>query len=170
MPVGAYMLSILKRQASLLGPTFVEQHPDAWLVWEPGPWRPAVSVLSSNNESTRLPGQAGPSRPAGEDAICFELTLRPGDTMLSVGRATDNDVVINDLTASRDQFTLERSSGKWHLTVHGVPLTLNRQPVEQGKPLLLSSGDVLQAGEVLLTYLDAEGMAARVERANRASG
>ena len=125
MAVGAYMVSILRRQWLLLGPRFLREHPHCWLVWEPGPWRPASSVEMANQARTLEPGTEAPCRPGGEDAICFELPHLPGPGPLKGGRAAGSDISINDVTVSREQFELVTVGQRWHLAVTrpGVSVT-----------------------------------------------
>ncbi|MDP3503381.1 MAG: FHA domain-containing protein [Myxococcales bacterium] len=160
MGVPAYMLSILHRQQLLLKEGFVTRYPLDWLIWEPGPWRPARSVLESNLESTQLPGSEQPARPTGEDAICFQLKLPTDGDLLRVGRSTTNDIVINDLTASREQFSLRWHEGAWMLeAAHGV-VTVDGQPVEEQLGPL-RSGAAIALGDVRATLLNANDMTAR---------
>jgi hypothetical protein len=153
MGVPAYMLSILHRQALMLQEHFAQRYGHDWLVWEPGPWKPARSVLESNLEATMLPNPKPLERPVGDDAICFELKLPKGASSLKVGRATTNDVVINDLTASREHFSLRRApEGWWVVAPHGV-LTLDGRAVDDDAGPL-KSGALMALGDVRLTYLN----------------
>lgn len=157
MGVPAYMLSILHRQHLLLKDGFVTRYPLDWLVWEPGPWRPARSVLESNLESTQQPAKEQ-QRPIGTDAICFQLKL-PESGLIKVGRATTNDLVINDLTASRDQFALRREDGVWLLVGPHAPLYVDGERAKDVHPL--KSGSAIVLGSVQLTMLSAAAMATR---------
>ena len=160
MGVPAYMLSILHRQQLLLKDGFLTRYPLDWLVWEPGPWRPARSVLESNLESTQLPGSDQPSRPTGEDAICFQLKLPKNGDLLKVGRATSNDVVINDLTASREQFSLRWHHSAWYLSAARGVVTVDGQAVDElAGPLM--SGAAIALGDVRATLLTANEMVTR---------
>lgn len=160
MGVPAYMLSILHRQQLLLKDGFVTRYPLDWLVWEPGPWRPARSVLESNLESTQLPGSEQPARPTGEDAICFQLKLPKDGDLLRVGRSTTNDIVINDLTASREQFSLRWHEGAWQLAAARGVVTVDGQPVD-GQVGPLKSGAAIALGDVRATLLSANDMVVR---------
>lgn len=153
------MLSILHRQQLLLKDGFLTRYPLDWLVWEPGPWRPARSVLESNLESTQLPGSDQPARPTGEDAICFQLKLPKDGDLLSVGRSTTNDIVINDLTASREQFSLQWREGIWYLAASNGVVTVDGKPVEA--QVALESGAAIVLGDVRATLVSAADMVAR---------
>lgn len=158
MGVPAYMLSILHRQQLLLKDGFVTRYPLDWLVWEPGPWRPAHSVLESNLESTQQPLHQQGERPVGPDAICFQLKL-PSAGLIKVGRATTNDLVINDLTASREQFALRRDGAEWLLVGPHAPLYVDGERAKDVHPL--KSGSSIVLGSVELTLVSAADMAAR---------
>jgi hypothetical protein len=155
MGAPAFMLSILHRQRLLLRDEFVTRYPSEWLVWEPGPWKPARSVLESNLESTQQPASLPPLRPAGDDVICFQL--QRGAT-LKVGRATSNDIVVNDLTASREQFQLRFEAGAWVLDAP-VGVVVNEHAVEGAVPL--APGAAIVLGGVRMTLLSAADMAKR---------
>lgn len=158
MGVPAYMLSILHRQQLLLKEGFVSRYPLDWLIWEPGPWRPAHSVLESNLESTQQPLHQQGERPIGPDAICFQLKL-PSSGLIKVGRATTNDLVINDLTASREQFALRHDAGQWVLVAPHAPLHVDGERAMDVHPL--KSGSAIVLGSVELTLVSAADMADR---------
>jgi hypothetical protein len=164
MSVAAFMLSLLNRQRLLLGPKFCERYPSSWLVWEPGPWRPARSVLTSNTEATQLPTSASAARPVGEDALCFELKRVAGQVL--VGRGSENHIVVNDLTVSREQFRLEFGADqKWRVHTGG-PLTLDGQSV--GLPgAVLKNASLLVIGDVRMTFYEPEGFPLRLEAARK---
>jgi hypothetical protein len=160
MGVPAFLLSILHRQHLVLKNEFLSRYPSDWLVWEPGPWKPARSVLESNLEQTKKPGEDEP-RPAGQDAMCFQLKLAPGASQLKVGRATTNDLVINDLTVSREQFMLRLEKDQYALVVmHGRVIV---DGVEATPRASLRSGSSIQFGGVKLTLLSAAEFAERAQ-------
>lgn len=152
------MLSILHRQQLLLKEGFVLRYPLDWLVWEPGPWRPAHSVLESNLESTQQPLRQEGERPIGPDAICFQLKL-PASGLIKVGRATTNDLVINDLTASREQFALRHDAGQWLLVAPHAPLHVDGERAKDVHPL--KSGSSIVLGSVELSLVLAADMPGR---------
>lgn len=159
--VPAFMLSLLGRQRQLLGARFSERYPSNWLVWEPGPWRPARSETTSNSEATQLPTSVPFARPAGDDALCFELKRAVCE--LTVGRGTENHIVVNDLTVSRGQLRLEFVNGSWRvLTTHLV--MVDGQPIgPQGA--LLKNASAIVIGAVRLTFYEAEGFLLRLSGA-----
>ena len=162
MSAPAFMLSLLSRQRQLLGARFFERYSSDWLVWEPGPWRPARSMLTSNTEVTHNPTAQGPARPEGEDAMCFELKQVTG-VSLSAGRATENDIVVNDLTLSREQFVLQFDGRRWSVHAKGTPVSVDGLAVEAaGAPV--KNGSVITAGDVRLTFYGPEGLPERLER------
>jgi hypothetical protein len=163
MAASAYMLSLLSRQHQLLGARFFERYASDWLVWEPGPWRPARSILTSNSEATQLPTAMQTPRPVGEDALCFELK-QVDKASLSVGRGTENEIVINDLTVSREQFVLQFAKADgWRVFSKGTPLTVEGQAVGDAGAAL-KNGFVIAAGDVRMTFYSPEGFPRRLEQ------
>jgi len=159
--VSAFMLSLLARQQQLLGGRFFEHHPSDWLVWEPGPSRPS-RILTSNSDSTLNPSGGSPQQPVDADPLCFELKRAPRAT-LTVGRATENDLVLNDLTVSREQFVLQLIDQAWQVRGRGSPVTVDGAMVgEAGSPL--RNGAVITAGNARLTFYSPEGFPQRLEQ------
>lgn len=158
MAVAAYMLSLLTRQKQLLGERFFERYPSNWLVWEPGQWRPARSESTSNTEATQLPTSLPASRPLGDDALCFEL--KRVVAALSVGRGTENNIVVNDLTVSRTQLHLEFADAKWRVRTTS-PVTVDGKAVG---PLgaSLANASRISIGDVRLSFYEPEGFLLRL--------
>ena len=175
MPIPAFMLSVVARQRAQLGADFLRQFPNHWLVWEPGPWRPTATREAANHRPTLPPGTAPPPRPTGEDAVCYPLPAEPGK-LVSVGRSTSNDVVVNDLTVSRHQLTLESTDEGWRVVLLATRSQeppgglsawsgrLNGVRMTHGDWYPLRSGDVLTVGEAALSYYRPEGFLERLAR------
>lgn len=163
MAVSTYMLSLLGRQHLLLGGQFFDRYRSAWLVWEPGPRRPSRS-LHGNTEATLLPTSQTP-KPMVSDAICFELKQTP-DARVTVGRSSDNELVLNDLTVSREQFVLEFVNRVWRVRSLGTPLHVEDVAV-QAEGVVLKSGSVISAGDVRMTFYSPEGFPTRLELENK---
>lgn len=154
------MLSLLARQHELLGMSFFDRYPSDWLVWEQGPWRPSRSILTNNTETTIQPSSPQPPR-TGQDAMCFELKRVPS-SVVTLGRGSENQIVINDLTVSRSQFVLEFVSSAWLVRRQGTPLKVQDVPVgHEGAPL--ENGFVITAGAVRLTFYLGRGFPARLD-------
>lgn len=161
--VPAFMLSLLARQQQLLGGRFFERYPSDWLVWEPGPSRPS-RILTSNSDSTLNPSGPGSQVPTDEDPLCFELKRSPG-AVLTVGRATESDLVLNDLTVSREQFVLQLIDHAWQVRGRGSPVSVDGLAVSAaGSPL--RNGAVITAGNARLTFYSPEGFPQRLEQEN----
>lgn len=161
MSAPAYMLSLLGRQRQLLGARFFEAYLSDWLVWEPGPLHRARSILTSDTEVTHLPSAAEPLRPVGEDALCFELKQLAGASLI-VGRGSENDIVVDDLTVSREQFTLHYAEAKWVVHAKGSALSVDGQPVG-AEGAALNNGSVITAGDVRMTFYGKDGFPQRLE-------
>lgn len=165
MPAPSYMLSLLVRQYLFLLDAFHGRHPCSWLIWEPGAWRAARSTLEANTAITHQPQSRAAHWPVGSDALCFELKGAPG-AGLSVGRASDSDIFINDLTLSREHLTLTFDDGAWALNVlpaSNALTAIDDAPAASGPGYPLRSGAQVLAGEVQLTYYDVGGFLARLK-------
>ncbi len=157
MACATYLLPLLNRQRRLLGAAFFRQRPSSWLVWEPGPSRPAP-VLLAEREVTNPRLVIGPRRPVGRDALCFELERRP--SVLSVGRGRDHELELNDLSVSREPFFLEFSDARWTLRAHH-PVRVDGKVA---RAAVLHDAARLEVGDVRLTFYEPEGFPARLER------
>jgi hypothetical protein len=161
--VPSFLVSLLSRQLELLGPDgFFKQHPHAWLLWEPGAWQSPSSAHESETGSTRLPVAIRPTHPGVDDALCFELVCKPDvETWLTGGRGSGNDLVLNDMTVSRDQFRLVSGPDGW---------ALHDAPGGAATPRLLGGQATLSAGGLTLTFYEPPAFLDRLahERASRA--
>lgn len=161
------MLSLLVRQHLFLGDQFEKRYPSSWLVWEPGPWRPARTTAEGDSKAT-MAADSLPARPAGSDALCFEL--RNNATRVTLGRSSESEIFINDLTLSREHLVLENQGG-WSLTVAPSSSTATQfegATLAPGtkKPLLPNAR--IKAGDVHLSFYNTAGMLARLrEEATR---
>lgn len=139
---------------------FKTRYPHAWLVWEPGSWsEPKTPEMAASK--TLQPGQDRPIAPVGEDALCFEL--KPNATVLKVGRASDNHIILNDMRVSRSQLELRYQGETWQVVpVRGARNILLGEPLdEQGVKVVGTTK--LQAGGIQLSFYDAADFAARLE-------
>ena len=162
MGVPASMQSLLVRQLLALEDAgWQVRHPNDWLIWEPGAW--SVPEAKGAMSSTQV-ALAQPPRPQKGDCLCFELKLVVG-AKLKIGRAPENDIVLNDATVSREHLVLERPKDQW--LVHALPAS--KATLVKGKvaspqtPVPLASGDQLTVGGVTLSYLTSSGLLARIK-------
>jgi hypothetical protein len=162
--VRSVLLSVLVRQHLSLRNEFAKRYPHAWLVWEAGAW--SVSGDGEQNVAHTLPPAEDlqDCLPTG-DVLCFELaTAVPGQT-LTLGRASQNDIVINDSTVSREHLVLTRGpSGEWiaDLTSSTPQVSISGRHLVHGKLTSLRQGDVLKVGEVLMTFYDPQSFEQRI--------
>ncbi len=146
----ANFFSTLTRQYLLLQDGFAARYPHDWLVWEAGEWSPPEDPAGT--AKTRLPNRL-PTRPKRGDAMCFELLAQPGQ-QVHVGRAPENDLVLDDATVSPHQLVIDRvTSYRWIAAsvpgstpthVLGAPLPDNALP--------LTSGLMLRIGDLVLSF------------------
>ena len=86
----------------------MREQPDDWLVWEAGPWRPPAAA-----RETLLAGPGTRLVSAGESLV-IALGAKDGGPAVRLGRAPENDVVIDDGTLSRRHLVLRKDgAGGW---------------------------------------------------------
>jgi hypothetical protein len=144
---------------------FAERHGPAFLLLtaaeltEPhGPGSTEVRLIESEE-------RAG-ERTASLSLLAYPIRRRgeaPGH-LLTVGRASNNDVVIRDLSISRFHAFL-KPEGEGRLAIQDARstngTTINGHPVPaqgNGEAVPLRSGDNLRLGQVELTFLTADAM------------
>jgi hypothetical protein len=142
---------------------FLQQHPYAWLVWEVGTTMVPASTKEGSSGSTRIPDQKGPPEPEAGDPLCFELSAPDdADLRLKVGRSTDCEMVINEMTVSREQFELHHSQGYWAVLNSVGAKTAVGVVQSPHKPIVLRDHTVIKAGGVRFTFYGPEAFVARV--------
>ncbi len=114
----------------------------AWLVWR--------------DVSRGEPEQAEPSARAGARLVVVrgeESGLRAGQTFLlqtvtTIGRDLENDIVVADTYTSGRHARIERRDGRWWLEDLGAtnPTRLNGHPLPPMDPVPLDPGDVIRVG------------------------
>ena len=154
MKVRAYLSSLLLVRRLKLGVTFAAAHPHDWLIWEPGAWQPASRAMAATISSTA--GKA--ERPGSGDALCFELVEA---VPLTLGRAPDCDIVLNDATVSRAHATLRpEPNASWALTAASKASLLEGQPFTTA---VMRDGLALRFGDVSLTWHSSAGLVRRLD-------
>jgi len=140
---------------------FRRVHECCWLVWEPGVWKPPAK----SGETVTVVRLPTPTPSAGE-ALALALTPRtPGSAQVTLGRASTNDVEINDATLSQTHLMfMERSPGLWTVRDAGSKngSWLDGFPLAPGKPHPLVSGARLQVAQVCITFYDPAGLFVRL--------
>lgn len=155
----SYLLSWLaKKYEAADREAFVRAEPHDWLVWEAGPWRPPARGRETIQARPGMPGLN-----AGE-SLAISVEPAAGARSITVGRSTENDVVIDDATLSRIHMRLERGEGgRWAAidlgssngtTVDGV--------LARGQAVPLKNGSVIEAGAVRLSFYDGTSFHARL--------
>jgi hypothetical protein len=156
--VRSYLLSWLaKKYADADAQAFARDEPHDWIVWEAGPWRPP-----SRGRETIL-ARPGIGLESGE-SLAIALVGRDGKPAAALGRASENDLVIDDATLSRTHMRLERGAGgRWTVRDLGSSngTRVDGAPAE-GKALPLRSGSLIEAGNVRLTFYDGAGFWGRL--------
>ncbi|HKD41633.1 MAG TPA: FHA domain-containing protein [Myxococcaceae bacterium] len=163
--VRSVLLSVLVRQHLSLKKEFRKRYPHAWLVWEAGAW--SISGDGEQNVAhTQPPAEdLQDCLPTG-DVLCFELATTSAEQVLRLGRASQNDIVINDATVSREHLLVIRhASGDWSAELKSPTqhVAISGRTLAHGKQMPLRHGDVLKVGEVLLTFYDPRSFELRIE-------
>ncbi|WP_434346275.1 FHA domain-containing protein [Myxococcus virescens] len=162
----ALLLSLLVRQHMALKEKFRAKYSHPWLVWEAGAWN-VPEVVEGNVAATRLPlTDLRDCLPAG-DALCFELVGQTDGSPQRLGRASNNALVVNDATVSREQLHLSPTlEGRWTVTrvAASRTVTLGGSALEPEQPAVLQPGVQLHVGDVRLTFHEAEDFDERIGR------
>lgn len=158
--VRSYLISFLATRAAVLGSGFGQKYPGAWLVWEPGAWH--APELGSARKT--IAGFKPANTPSGSDALCFQLQLEAGKTVVKIGRDEKSDVVINDATVSREHLTLTPGpQDLWTVTpARDRVVKKDGVALPPEKPSPLAPGARLELGSVTLTFYDPAGFEKRV--------
>lgn len=154
----SYLLSALKRQAAAGQQKFLELYPESWLVWEAGEWkapRPHTFVLNTR--------AAAPVVAKAAEALVISL---PNEPRLTVGRASDASLSLNDGTLSGQHLVLVRMGDRWEIedlgSTNGTKIEGVRLRVGDRMPL--RNGAAIVAGQVTLTFYTSEGLWTRLQR------
>ena len=157
----SFLVSQLAR--SFPGPfeAFAQAHPHAWVLWEPGAWRPPGR---STTTVVALPQALGDAR-AGE-ALALALEGRAeSPARVRLGRAPECELVLNDGTLSGVHLLFMRDAqGGWTVRDGGSRngSWLDGERLDAVLPRALTSGARLQAAQVSMTFYDPAGMYARL--------
>lgn len=158
-------LSMLTRQLLALGSAgFSSRYPHAWLVWEPGE-RVAPLPKPGIPVTTVVPVSSPSRAPTAEDPLCFPLVVPVSGLALRVGRAPESDLVIDDLTVSREHFVLGLEGADWIITVptaSNATTMVRNMSLQHGEKMRLLDGCTVVAGGVQFTYLKSARLLARL--------
>jgi hypothetical protein len=160
--VRAYLLSNLLAQRAGLADEFPNRFPHAWLVWEPGVWKPSPKSPMSAVTQIGVKEQGATPVAATSDPLCFELRER---APFKVGRAPDCDIRINEGTVSRDHLWLEPLDGGGWMVRPGSPSSVT---LIGGQSLgtdgyTLSARETMELGTVVVTFETAASLLQRLD-------
>jgi pSer/pThr/pTyr-binding forkhead associated (FHA) protein len=158
----SFLLSWLsKKYAGVDLRTFLAERSEDWLVWEAGPWRPPAA-----RHDTMLAGPGTRLLAAGE-SLAIALLARDGGPVVRLGRASENDLVIDDGTLSRGHLVLTRDApGAWSVADAGSSNGTKLDGVKLGRaPVRIEPGARIDAGAVRLTFYDAGSLYLRLRGA-----
>ncbi len=155
----SFALSRLAQQRLLLGPKFLHRNAHDWLVWEPGAWSvPRGNIAVAE---TAPPKKASAPVPAKGDPLCFALF-----DAVTVGRSEGNDLILSDETVSRHHCSFAPRDGGWFVTKHAEAKELKVDGALVGESVRLTNGQRVQLGQVVLTFLSAQGMVDRLQKSS----
>lgn len=146
------MLSTLRAQFASKGfDDFKAAHPHAWLLWEPGTWKPPQK-RTMQFAAIRDVTSAG-----GAEALALALEGKP---QLVLGRDPACDLVINDGTLSARHLVLSQHGAGWTVedagSSNGTRLHGQVLKPHQAHPLL--EGARIEVAQVILSYCTPEGL------------
>jgi FHA domain len=165
-PGSGIPLKRLREDAQALGPEeFEDRHGSAFLLLS------ATDLSEPGGPASTVVEVIGLDEPTAERTASLSLLAYPvrrsgrsAGHLLTIGRASNNDVVIRDLSISRfHAFLKPAPGGRYQLqdanstngtSVNGVPVASQGA----GSPADLKSGDSVRLGQVALTFLDAESL------------
>ncbi len=149
--VKSFLLSWLARKYSTADlADFQREQPDDWLVWEAGPWRPPTAARET------LVASPGARVVSSGESLVIALAAKDGGPAVRVGRAPENDVVVDDGTLSRRHLLLRRDgAGGWTIEDAGSSngTTVNGHRLGRA-PTRLEPGARIEAGAVRLSFYD----------------
>lgn len=140
---------------------FLAERPEDWLVWEAGPWRPPAA-----RNDTMLAGPGTRLLAAGE-SLAVALLAKDGGATVRLGRASENDLVIDDGTLSRQHLLLTRDAARtWSVADAGSSNGTKLDGLKLGRtPVAIAPGARIEAGAVRLTFYDAASLYLRLRGA-----
>lgn len=151
------MLSTLRAQFASKGlDAFRAAHPHAWLLWEPGAWKPPQKRTMEFAAITEL------TKPVGAEALALALEGKP---RLLLGRDPACDLVINDGTLSAKHLVLTQGPTGWSVADAGSSngTRLHGEVLKPNEPRRLTEGARIEAAHVILTYWTPEGLWQRLQ-------
>lgn len=157
----SFLLSALRRTAASGQDAFLKQHAGDWLVWEAGNWKaPRAQTLVL--ESVKSPETAAAAVVSASAAKAEALVIAlPIQSVVTVGRAPDADVSLNDGTLSGKHLTLSRSrDGRWTIEDLGSTngTSVEGLTLKVGERMPLRNGSTIKAGQVTLSFQTSEGL------------
>ena len=137
----------------MLGSGFNARYPHPWLVWEPG-HRVSASPARGIPITTVVPVKSPSQTPADGDPLCFPLVTGMSSAV-RVGRSAESDIVVDDLTVSRDHFELWVDAEGWFVRVppqSSATTLVRKMSLQPGETMRLVDGCAIVAGGVQFTF------------------
>ena len=157
----SFLLSALATRYQAARPLFARDFPGDWLLWEPGAWKPpGPRTLSFTSHRSAATGAGA--------AATLAMVLDRGRPTLTLGRGEGCDLTINDGTLSTRHLALAyRAEDGWSVEDLGSRngTQVGGNALVPGNRVVLETGTQVVAAQVVLTFLDAEGLWQRLTSA-----
>jgi pSer/pThr/pTyr-binding forkhead associated (FHA) protein len=105
---------------------------------------------------------------AAGESLAIQLEAKNGGSEVRLGRAAENDLVVDDGTLSRSHLAFWRDpAGVWYVRDVGSSNGTRVEGKDVGRePTPLESGTRIEAGAVRLTFYDGPGLYLRLRGVN----
>lgn len=119
----------------------------------------------TTDQTGSVNGPTTPKKPA--EALLFPVKKRPGSeavaaTLITLGRAPTNDIVLTDYRISRVQVFFDQEGGGWRVgdagSTNGTRLDTRPVPRDGGRMKIVPRQKLLLAGAIELEFLDPEAL------------
>jgi hypothetical protein len=138
---------------------FIKAWPEDWLVWEAGPWRPTYQTKDTLNQDglvTSVPHGSG-------ESLAITLETPRQRPYLTLGRASDSDIVVDDATLSRVHLLLQPEPLGWTARDAGSTNGSSVEGAQLGPDAVsLHNGVRFLAGSARFSYYDSGGLYLRL--------
>ncbi len=157
----SWLLSTLRSQYAAGGQAhFVSAAPHAWILWEPGSWKPPQRKTMSMPIVTEVVLAGAPPRSSQPGAEALVIALEVLRRPVVLGRHEECDLFLNDATLSARHLAFHHGGTGWAVedlgSTNGTRVNGDRLGV--GVKVGLGVGARVQAGQVLLTFTSSEAL------------
>jgi pSer/pThr/pTyr-binding forkhead associated (FHA) protein len=159
--VKSWLLSTLRAQYAAGGQShFVSAAPHAWILWEPGSWKPPQRKTMVMPIVTEVVAPGAPPRASQPGAEALVIALENLRRPVVLGRHDECDLFLNDATLSARHLAFHLAPSGWAVEDLGSTngTRINGERLAVGTKAALDVGARVQAGQVLLTFTSSEAL------------